>query len=176
MASTPALRGTYRSIEHAIVEAIHVLGQESPHGDGSCRCKDIFAAVQYAAISVDGRALQGGLRFAKFSSALCGRRSSQRLFQRACDGRRVGSWWKLRLPYEEALLAAMPLGSWCTGSGADEGAGSARQGCDASREEIVRSMFLSLIPLGMMSSETQDKNGEDGAVEMPLSGTGQRRP
>ena len=105
------MTGSYQNIELAIVDAIHMLAPFSEYEDDSCRCKEIHNLVKNATIEINGFMQQGNHRFTLFSSALCGRRSSQKLFQKVTDRDRVGAWWKLKVPYEEAVQIAMSLHS-----------------------------------------------------------------
>ena len=154
---TISLSGVFNNIEHSIIEAIHLLGRTSQYGDESCRCKDIFSVVKNSTILVDGKPQQGNHRFTIFSSALCGRRSSLRLFQRVNDKERLGSWWKLKVKYEEALLIAKSLHPQNQDRYFEDDQFEETQKALANRDEIVRSKFLSLIPLSMIADEAHEK-------------------
>ena len=96
----------YQNTQHAIVEAIHILGQNSGYNDGSVRMKEIFAFIKDAVIMVDGQPQPGPHRFSMFNSALVGRRSAQEIFERIEEPHRQGAWWKLKIPYEDAIQIA----------------------------------------------------------------------
>jgi hypothetical protein len=144
-----ALTGTFQNIELAIVHAIHILAPFSKYGDESCRCKDIYKLVRDASVQVYGILQCGNHRFSIFSSALCGRRSAARLFLRISDAGRSGSWWKLRIPFDEAVAFAWSL------------QGPSRPDTDAAdfdalridKANAIRSRFYSLISLSLMRSE-----------------------
>jgi hypothetical protein len=150
-----ALKGTFQNIELAIVYAIHKLAPASEYSDGSCRCKDIFALVKNAVIEVEGQLQQGGHRFSIFSSALCGRRSASRLFQRVTTQNRRGSWWALKVPFDEAVHIATSLHGRQPSGGDD---GECEIVLKVSREELIRGRFESLVPLAMMKAELIDQN------------------
>jgi hypothetical protein len=138
-----ALRGTFRNIELAIVYAIHRLAPTSEYSDESCRCKDIYSLVKNAAIEVDGQLQYGGHRFTIFSSALCGRRSASRLFQKVTTQNRRGSWWALKVPFDEAVHIATSLqGRQPIGVGDSQ----SESPLSVSREELIRGRFASLVP------------------------------
>jgi hypothetical protein len=90
-------------MQHALVEVLHELGQYSPYNDNTVRSKELFARVEHCTIEVNGEPDSGPHRFSIFSSALSGRRSVSELFERVEDPDRAGAWWRLRIPYEEAL-------------------------------------------------------------------------
>ena len=97
----------FANMQHAIVEALHELGANSPFNDGSVRMKELFAKVENACIDVNGHTETGPHRFSIFNSALCGRRSAAELFERVdTDEGRHGAWWRLRMPYEDAVKFA----------------------------------------------------------------------
>lgn len=93
------------NMQHAIVEAMHELGAFSPFNDGSVRMKELFSKVENAPIEIDGVVSEGPHRFSIFHSALCGRRSAAELFERVEDAERPrqGAWWKLKMPYDQAI-------------------------------------------------------------------------
>jgi hypothetical protein len=97
----------FKNMQHAIVEILHELGPYSPYGDNSVRSKELFARVSNAPIEVDGVVDNGPHRFSIFTSALSGRRSAAELFEGIEDADRVGAWWRLRIPYEEARALAL---------------------------------------------------------------------
>lgn len=152
------LTGTYQNIEMAIVEAIHLLAPFSEFSDESCRCKEIYSLVKAASIQIEGHAQQGNHRFTLFSSALCGRRSSLLLFQKITDKDRHGSWWKLKIPYEEAIGYAASIHSKHPNKFNDTTDSPVSLEVVASRQEIVRGMFMSFIPVSMMVNELSAEN------------------
>jgi hypothetical protein len=97
----------FKNMQHAIVEIMNELGQYSPYGDNSVRSKELFARVSVAPIEVDGVVDVRPHRFSIFTSALSGRRSAAELFESVEDASRLGAWWRLRMPYEEALARAL---------------------------------------------------------------------
>ena len=155
-----ALTRSFQNIELAIVEAIHVLAPFSEYGDESCRCKEIHNLVKNATIEINGTMQQGNHRFTLFSSALCGRRSSQKLFQRVADPERVGAWWKLKVPYQEAVQIASSLHARHSMKLSDSDDHSLSPEVPVKREEFVRTKFLSLIPLAMLGTEVRDLNAK----------------
>lgn len=152
------LTGTYQNIEMAIVEAIHLLAPFSEFSDESCRCKDIYGLVKNASIQIEGHVQQGNHRFTLFSSALCGRRSSLFLFQKVTDKDRHGSWWKLKIPYEEAIGYAASIHSKHPSKFNDNSDSPVSLEVVASRQEIVRGMFLSFVPVSLMVNELAAEN------------------
>lgn len=100
-------QNTYKNMQHAIVEALHELGQISPYNDESVRMKELFSKVEKAPIEVNGKVDTGPHRFSIFNSALTGRRSAPELFERIEDTGRQGAWWRLKKPYEEAIEFAL---------------------------------------------------------------------
>ncbi|KAH0788460.1 hypothetical protein GPJ56_007627 [Histomonas meleagridis] len=151
----PSLSGSYHNIEHAIIEAIHLLAPLSEYNDGSCRCKDIFLLVKNATIQIGNQLQQGNHRFTLFSSALCGRRSSFKLFQKVTDKERHGSWWKLKVSYEEALSisSSLPSRNQSKFLGVIDNNSSSPTPLFASRSELIQRKFLSLIPFSIMEPE-----------------------
>ncbi|KAH0789009.1 hypothetical protein GPJ56_007085 [Histomonas meleagridis] len=103
MEETTQERNVFKNMQHAIVEAMNTLGQSSPYGDNSVRMKELFAHVEKVPILLNGKVEEGPHRFSTFNSALCGRRSAAELFERVDDPNRQGAWWRLKMPYEEAL-------------------------------------------------------------------------
>ena len=103
----PQNQQIYQNTQHAIVEAIHTLGQNSAYNDGSVRMKEIYAFVKDSIIIIDGQPQHGPHRFSMFNSALVGRRSSQEIFESVDEPTRQGAWWKLKLPYESAIELAL---------------------------------------------------------------------
>ena len=101
------LTGVFQNIETAIVEAISSLSRYSEYRDGSVRCKEIYNLLRQTQIMIDGKLQVGNLRFTLFSSALCGRRVSLKLFEKITDPNRHGSWWRLKVPYREAMEIAL---------------------------------------------------------------------
>ncbi|OHT08172.1 hypothetical protein TRFO_23378 [Tritrichomonas foetus] len=97
----------YKNMQHAIVEALHELGQYSPYNDNSVRMKELFSRVENAPIDANGHTETGPHRFSIFNSALCGRRSAAELFERVEDSNRQGAWWRLKMSYEDALDFAL---------------------------------------------------------------------
>lgn len=162
MISTKGLQltGTYQNIEMAIVEAIHLLAPFSEFLDESCRCKDIYGLVKNASIQIEGHIQQGNHRFTLFSSALCGRRSSLFLFQKVTDKDRHGSWWKLKIPYEEAIGYAASIHSKHPSKFNDNSDSPVSLEVVASRQEIVRGMFLSFVPVSLMVNELAAENDQ----------------
>lgn len=154
------LTGTYQNIEMAIVEAIHLLAPFSDFQDESCRCKDIYGLVKGASIQIEGHIQQGNHRFTLFSSALCGRRSSLFLFQKITDKDRRGSWWKLKIPYEEAIGYAASIHSKHPSKFNDISDSHVSLGVAASRQEIVRGMFMSFVPVSLMVNELSAENNQ----------------
>ena len=155
------LTRTFQNIEMAIVEAIHLLGPSSEFGDGSARCKDIYNIVKNSSIHIDGQVQQGNIRFTIFSSALCGRRSSLKLFEKISDKERNGSWWKLKMPYEDAINYTLTLHSKSHGKFPelnDSILSPDENDIVASRQEYVRSMFMSFIPLSHIVNELTMEN------------------
>lgn len=152
------LNRSFQNIELAIVEAIHVLAPFSEYKDDSCRCKEIHNLVKNATIEINGVLQQGNHRFTLFSSALCGRRSSQKLFQRVTDPDRVGAWWKLKVPYQEAVQIASSLHSRHATKLTDSDEQRLSPEVHVNREEFVRMKFLSLVPLATMGNEVRDLN------------------
>jgi hypothetical protein len=144
-----SLSGTFQNIELAIVHAMHLLAPFSKYGDESCRCKDIYRLVRDAAVQVYGTWQYGNHRFSIFSSALRGRRSSTRLFGRISDPHRSGSWWKLRIPFEEAIALAWSL----QGKPRPDGDAAGFELVQIDKEQAVRARFYSLISLSLMHSE-----------------------
>lgn len=153
------LTGTYQNIEHAIVEGIKILSPFSEYEDGSVRSKDLFNLVKNAAINVDGQVQQGNHRFTLFSSALCGRVSSMKLFKKINARERHGSWWALKVPYEEAIAIIMSLHPrrQSTLSKKDEQM-SRPEEIIAPRTEIVRHLFMSFVPLTLSTSHLENTN------------------
>ena len=98
----------FANMQHALVEALHELGASSPFNDGSVRMKELYAKVENAPIDVNGHPDTGPHRFSIFNSALCGRRSAAELFERVDNEGEVrhGAWWRLRMPYEDAVKFA----------------------------------------------------------------------
>jgi hypothetical protein len=90
-------------MQHALVEVLHELGEYSPYNDNTVRSKELFARVEHCTIEVNGEPDRGPHRFSIFNSALSGRRSASELFERVEEDGRTGAWWRLRVPYEEAL-------------------------------------------------------------------------
>ena len=88
----------YKNMQHAIVEALHELGDSSPYNDRSVRRKELFSRVENAPIEVDGIIQNGPHSFSIFNSAICGRRSAAEIFERVEDPERTGAWWRLRVP------------------------------------------------------------------------------
>lgn len=154
-----ALTGTYQNIEQAIIEAIHLLAPLSEYNDESARCKDIFKLVREATICIDGQPQTGNHRFTIFSSALSGRRSSLKLFQKVSDSERRGSWWRLKVPYDEAqrIAHAIRLRNPLKSSDSTEFQ-SSFDFVYASRKEELRNRFLSFVPLSQMGSELENAN------------------
>lgn len=97
----------YKNMQHAIVEAIHDLGQDSPYNDNSVRMRELYTRCENCSIEVNGVINSGPHRFSIFNCALCGRHSAAVLFERIEDSNRQGAWWKLKLPYEKALEFAL---------------------------------------------------------------------
>lgn len=147
------LTGTYQNIELAIIEAMHLLAPFSEFGDESCRCKEIHNLVRNAAIEINGVVQQGKHRFTLFSSALCGRRSSQKLFQQVAHKERPGAWWKLKVPYEQAVQIATGLLSRHSQKFNEDEQIVSQETLIARRDELVRSKFMSLIPVVPLKSE-----------------------
>lgn len=104
----------YKNMQHALVEAIHDLGQNSPYNDQSVRMRELFSRCENVSIEVNGVIDAGPHRFSIFNSALCGRRSAAELFERIEDSNRQGAWWRLKLPYEKALEFALEQKSFKT--------------------------------------------------------------
>jgi len=155
------LSGTFQNMEHAIIESMHLLSPYSKYGDESVRCKDIYRLVQDAAIYVDGQLQTGNHRFTIFSSALFGRRSSLKLFQKMTDNERRGAWWKLKVPYDEALRIAMTLRLRNTGKNGEMFEWqSTIDSMSATREEDIRNKFFSFVTLSMLTEEEQKNNEE----------------
>lgn len=96
----------FQNMQHSIVNALHVLGEHSAYNDGSVRMKELFSMVENSTIVIDGKPQHGNHRFSAFSSALNGRHSAQELFQRVEEPNREGAWWKLKVPYEQAIELA----------------------------------------------------------------------
>ena len=156
-----ALTGTYQNIEQAIVEAIHLLAPLCEYGDDSARCKDIFKLVRESTICIDGQPQTGNHRFTIFSSALSGRRSSLKLFQKVTDPDRHGSWWKLKVPYDEAQRIVHTIRLRNPIKSPDNGEWqNAFDYVYASRKEEIRNRFLSFVPLTLMTSELERANAE----------------
>ncbi|OHS95798.1 hypothetical protein TRFO_38044 [Tritrichomonas foetus] len=165
------LTGTYQNIEMAIVEAIHLLAPFSEYSDDSCRCKEIYGLVKSSSIQIEGHVQQGNHRFTLFSSALCGRRSSLRLFQKVADKERHGSWWKLKVSYEDAISIAASIHSKHPNKFSDAGDSPVSpEEVVASRQEIVRNMFMSFIPLSLMANELAADNSSLEARQVELQG------
>ncbi|EAY11833.1 hypothetical protein TVAG_459050 [Trichomonas vaginalis G3] len=97
----------YKNMQHAIVEALHVLGESSQYNDGSVRMKDLFTFVEKSPIEINGQIDSGPHRFSIFNSALSGRRSAAILFEKIDNNDRQGAWWKLAKPYDECLQIAL---------------------------------------------------------------------
>ena len=104
----------FKNMQHAIVEAIHELGQNSPYNDQSVRMRELYSKCENASIEVNGVIDNGPHRFSIFHSALRGRRSAAELFESIDDSNRQGAWWKLKLPYEKALELALEQKSFKT--------------------------------------------------------------
>jgi hypothetical protein len=156
-----ALSGTYHNIEHAIIEAIHLLAPLSEYNDESARCKDIFKLVRESTICVDGQLQTGNHRFTIFSSALSGRRSSLKLFQKVSDTERKGSWWRLKVPYDEAQRIAHAIRLKNPLKYSDGGEfQSSFDFVFASRKEDLRNRFLSFVPLSRMGVELERVNAD----------------
>jgi hypothetical protein len=153
--SLPALSGTFQNIELAIIHAIHILSPFSKHSDDSCRCKDIYSLVRDALIQVDGQVQHGNHRFALFSSALCGRRSAARLFLRVADRERSGSWWKLKIPFEEAIVIASSLQGRPAFDGEERSIGDIVR---IPKAEAIRSRFSALTALSLLRTELLQEN------------------
>ena len=161
MASNLALTGTYQNIEQAIVEAIHLLAPLSEENDGSARCKDIFKLVREATICIDGQPQTGNHRFTLFSSALSGRISSLKLFQKITDPNRHGSWWRLKVPYDEAQRIVHAIRLRSPMKSPDNGEWqNAFDFVNASRKEDMRNRFLSFVPLTKTSAELERINAK----------------
>ncbi|EAX87214.1 hypothetical protein TVAG_115060 [Trichomonas vaginalis G3] len=155
------LTGVYQSVEHAIVEAIHILTPFSEYSDDSVRCKQIFSLVRDSTIYINGQPQTGNHRFTIFSSALSGRRSSVKLFQKVTDPERHGAWWKLKVPYEEALRICHSLILKNPHRRGDIFEWQSNFDIvSAPREEEIRNRFLSFVPLCMVTEELQDSNEE----------------
>lgn len=155
------LTGVYQSVEHAIVEAIHVLVPFSEHSDESVRCKDIFSLVRDSTIYVNGQPQTGNHRFTIFSSALSGRRSSGKLFQKVTDPDRHGAWWRLKVPYEEALRICHSLILKNPHRRGDVFEWQSNFDIiSAAREEEIRNRFLSFVPLNLVVHELEESNRE----------------
>ena len=152
------LSGTFRNIELAIIEAIHLLSPLSEYQDESCRCKDIYNLVKDASIQIDGSIQQKNIRFPLFSSALSGRRTSFHLFEKITDKDRYGSWWKLKTSYEDAISFANSIHTKNSTRFPSSKASLETSNVVASREEIVRSMFLSMVPATMKVKELSVEN------------------
>lgn len=104
----------YKNMEHALVEAMHDLGQNSPYNDQSVRMRELFTRCENCSIEVNGVINSGPHRFSIFNSVLCGRHSSAEIFERIEDSNRQGAWWKLKIPYEKALEFALEQKSFKT--------------------------------------------------------------
>ena len=159
MAMDLALTGTYQNIEQAIVEAIHLLAPLCEYGDESARCKDIFKLVRESTICIDGQPQTGNHRFTIFSSALSGRRSSLKLFQKVTDPERHGSWWKLKVPYDEAqrIVHAIRLRNPIKSPDPTDWQ-NAFDFVYSSKKEEIRNRFLSFVPLTKMIAELENAN------------------
>ena len=97
----------FQNMQHAIVEALHVLGPFSHYHDQSVRMKDLYTYVKDAKIQIGDNIEAGPHRFSIFNSALSGRRSASELFIRIDDPGRQGAWWKLAKSYEDSLTFAL---------------------------------------------------------------------
>jgi hypothetical protein len=93
-------------MQHALVYFIHELGRTSPHGDGSVRMRDLFNRIEHEPIESADGVDRGPHRFSLFNSGLTGRRSASALFEQIDDSERRGAWWRLRVPFAEALEIA----------------------------------------------------------------------
>jgi hypothetical protein len=159
-------------MELAIVHAIRALSPLSKHGDGSCRCKDIYALVRDAAVLVNGQVQQGNHRFKIFSSALCGRRSAARLFLRVTDRERSGSWWGLRVPFEEAVAIASSLQGRPVPESDDLPAGVARM----PKAEAIRCRFSALAAIGLLRGQLRQESGAAAGRCAELEQAAHRNP
>lgn len=152
------LKGTYQNIEQAIIDAIHILAPYSEFGDESVRCKDIFRLVKESTIIIDGQQQTGNHRFTLFSSALSGRRTSLKLFQKITDPERHGAWWKLKVPYEEALRIAHSIRLRNPSKGGECDVGFTLDNSFIPKSEEIRNRFMSFVPLSLMGSEIRNAN------------------
>lgn len=155
------LTGTYQNMEQAIVEAIHLLASSNEYNDGSARSKDIYRLVRDATIYVGGQPQTGNHRFTIFSSALSGRSMSKKLFMKVKvdESERTGSWWKLKVPYEEALKIVHSLKTRAPIKGTDEEEWIATfETGPATKREEIRNRFMSIVPLIMMEPELNSRN------------------
>jgi hypothetical protein len=168
------LSGVFDCFELAIIQAIHILGEASDYHDGTVRARDIFQLVRNASIRIDGKPTHGPHRSPLFVSALSGRRSSFRIFEQIKDPKRSGAWWRLRVPYQEAIDLARDVHIRPRPRSHEDEPGDdrARQFAEQPesplprREDVVRARLFSVLPLAL---EVHELDREVQRLEMEVA-------
>ena len=105
------LTGVFRNIELAIIEALNILSQSSEQEDKAVRSRDLYNFVKNSTINSTEKDDKSQLAMTKFTSALSGKKSSQKLFEKCIIEGRTGSWWRLKMSYNESVQYATQLKS-----------------------------------------------------------------